>query len=105
MNTYIDDNVRKEYTILIESIKSESKGRIEQYANELMYKLKWEKKIKDYHIHEPVLYRTELGKQLVEDALMKNNLYDLGLTKITEKEFEEFYKKYKVIWIVPVEFT
>jgi len=97
--------LRKGYTILIESIKGESKGRIEQYANELMYKLKREKKIKDYYIQEPLLYKTELGRQLVEDALMKNNLYDLGLSKITEKEFEEFYKKYKVIWIVPVEFT
>jgi len=96
--------MRKGYTILVESIKSESKGRIEQYANEFMYKLKWEKKIKDYRIHEPVLYRTELGKQLLEDALKKNNLYDLGLSRITEKEFEGFYKKYKVIWIVPVEF-
>jgi len=37
--------------------------------------------------------------------LKKNNLYDLGLSRITEKEFEGFYKKYKVIWIVPVEFA
>jgi len=97
--------MRKGYTILVESIKSESRERIEQYVNEFMYKLKFEKKIKGYHVYEPVLYRTELGKQLVEDALKKNNLYDLGLSEITEEEFEGFYKKYKVIWIVPVEFA